>query len=376
MKVSIWDLDFYHNKKGFNIECMKVSSYHKQKGDVVNFIKNEFDITIDFDIMYVTKRDLNIQAPPISLLVDERVRVWGPGFKYFTNYKLAPVIAATRPDYLLYPKDDKLSRSDIVQFFDYNNNRLKKVQEFKNTFKNKNTLVADESFWKAQKQDILYALEILKKLSNISFSDEIPLKLVIDDPEISAAFLQLQFSKEANLRWENNLGHEIETANRIISFMRTFKSKNKGAKIGKIPFEPILLAHKIEGNGYNDVERCMQIIDIGKTNGLELTVKMLTNRLSTPYVHVFETLSSWSNRGIKLSLYEFIVIPLVKRYNKKLQEIYMTPSTWADESFREMIRLIETFPELRVYATHRWKSKHLEITKIDWLLLKEHTQYI
>jgi hypothetical protein len=123
------------------------------------------------------------------------------------------------------------------------------------------------------------------------------------------------------------LGHEIETANRIVSFMRTFKSKNKGAKIGKIPFEPILLAHKIEGNGYNDVERCMQIIDIGKTNGLELTVKMLTNRLSTPYVHVFETLSSWSNRGIKLSLYEFIVIPLVKRYNKKLQEIYMTPST-------------------------------------------------
>ena len=54
---------------------MKVSSYHKQKGDIVNFIKNEFDITIDFDIMYVTKRDLNIQAPPISLLVDERVRV-------------------------------------------------------------------------------------------------------------------------------------------------------------------------------------------------------------------------------------------------------------------------------------------------------------
>lgn len=147
MKVTIWDLDYYYTKKDFNIECMKISSFHKQKGDSINFVTNEFQVEMEFNLMYITKKSLKVQAPPLWLLENSKVRVWGEGFKYFTNYALPPVIAACRPDYLLYPeKATKKQRAEMVQFFDYRGNLLRKTQDYHNTFHNKNTLVVDQYF--------------------------------------------------------------------------------------------------------------------------------------------------------------------------------------------------------------------------------------
>ena len=46
MRVTIWDLDYYYaeNKRNcYNTEAMRISSYHQQMGDQVNFVRNEFE---------------------------------------------------------------------------------------------------------------------------------------------------------------------------------------------------------------------------------------------------------------------------------------------------------------------------------------------
>ena len=45
--ISIWDLDYYYSKDKkncFNPDAMKISSYHKQMGDKVNFVLTKYDI--------------------------------------------------------------------------------------------------------------------------------------------------------------------------------------------------------------------------------------------------------------------------------------------------------------------------------------------
>ena len=55
MLVSIWDLDYYYSdskKNLFNPDAMKISSYHKQLGDQINFVQKEEDINRPYDIYY------------------------------------------------------------------------------------------------------------------------------------------------------------------------------------------------------------------------------------------------------------------------------------------------------------------------------------
>jgi hypothetical protein len=350
---------------------MKVSSYHKQKGDTINFITNEFEINLPYDIMYITKRSWKIKAPPISILDRDNVRVWGEGFKFFTNYKLPPVIAATRPDYLLYPlKDTKSSRSDIVQFFDYNNKRITKSQDYRNIFKNKNTLVADENFWDAKVSEIIEVLNILKTAPNLSFVDPIKITAAISIDE----FKLLKFTKEADLKWENDLGNSTNSAMEIASFLNKFKANNPSAKIGPIYFKAITENHYDKNKALLDIQRCLEIIDLGKINGLQFAIDDLDNKLDTPYAHIVNTLISWSQKGYKLSLYEYIAQPLCRAHNNSIEGIYMNPKTWDNESFIAILRLLEDYPQLKQYAMRRWKDKLLEITKIDWDAVSRHTK--
>lgn len=126
---------------------MKISSFHKQKGDKINFITLPMHIDMKYDIMYITKKDDSLKNPPLRYLNNPNSRVWGAGFRYFTNYQLAPIILACRPDYLLYPElNDSFERANALQFFDYKGRRLPKVQDPENTFRKKKNLIIDTNF--------------------------------------------------------------------------------------------------------------------------------------------------------------------------------------------------------------------------------------
>lgn len=86
-KVSIWDMDFYY-KKSFtpNPIAMKLSSFHKQKGDLINFITEDYHINMSYDLYYIIKEKTSTPKPPGKLLDDKRVKLIGRPLRYFDNY--------------------------------------------------------------------------------------------------------------------------------------------------------------------------------------------------------------------------------------------------------------------------------------------------
>ena len=63
MRVTIWDLDYYYAKEKvncFNPDVMKISSYHKQLGDTINFVTTQDDIRRPYDLYYIIKENNNV----------------------------------------------------------------------------------------------------------------------------------------------------------------------------------------------------------------------------------------------------------------------------------------------------------------------------
>ena len=85
-RITIWDMDFYY-KRSFvpNPLAMKISSYHKQKGDLINFVEEEHHIKLTYDIYYIIKEKRSTPMPERKLLDDKRVRLIGHDFRFFDN---------------------------------------------------------------------------------------------------------------------------------------------------------------------------------------------------------------------------------------------------------------------------------------------------
>ena len=80
MRVTIWDLDYYYAKRKvncFNPDAMQISSYHKQRGDKVNFVQTEYDIHRPYDLYYIIKEKDKTPNAPMEFYLDSKVRWWG-----------------------------------------------------------------------------------------------------------------------------------------------------------------------------------------------------------------------------------------------------------------------------------------------------------
>ena len=49
-----------------NPDVQKISSYHKQKGDNVNFVLQQYDINRPYDIYYIIKENKKTPNPPLE----------------------------------------------------------------------------------------------------------------------------------------------------------------------------------------------------------------------------------------------------------------------------------------------------------------------
>ena len=77
MRVTIWDLDYYHAKEKvncFNPDVMKISSYHKQMGDTINFVTTQDDIRRPYDLYYIIKEDNKTPNPPLDFFTTRKIR--------------------------------------------------------------------------------------------------------------------------------------------------------------------------------------------------------------------------------------------------------------------------------------------------------------
>ena len=84
MRVGIWDLDYYYNKKQINnVDLMKISSFHKQLGDSVNLFEDEIDTKRPYELIYVSKNNPDIPTPPAHFMKRNDLRLVGKAFRFF-----------------------------------------------------------------------------------------------------------------------------------------------------------------------------------------------------------------------------------------------------------------------------------------------------
>ncbi len=123
---------------------MKISSYHKQKGDLINFVEKEFDINRPYDLFYIIKNDDKIKNPPLSFFMNPRVRWWGEAYKRRINWKMDNVMLACRPDYLLYPElTTPYERAEHIRLLNDKGEILPITQDYRNSFRNKMAIATD-----------------------------------------------------------------------------------------------------------------------------------------------------------------------------------------------------------------------------------------
>jgi len=53
---------------------MKLSSYHKQLGDSVILVENEYDINRPYDIYYICREKKDAPQPPAAFFLDRNIR--------------------------------------------------------------------------------------------------------------------------------------------------------------------------------------------------------------------------------------------------------------------------------------------------------------
>ena len=81
-------MDYYYaaeKRNSFNPDVMKISSYHKQKGDRVNFVLKKDDIYRPYDIYYIIRESSNTPLPPADFFLNSRVKWWGAANKARVN---------------------------------------------------------------------------------------------------------------------------------------------------------------------------------------------------------------------------------------------------------------------------------------------------
>lgn len=375
MKITIWDLDYYYAKEKvncFNPDVMKISSYHKQLGDTVNFVTREVDIWRFYDIIYIIKENDETPNPPFQFFTDPKVRWWGNAYRVRIKWKMSDAMLACRPDYLLYPEyNTVLERSEQVRLFNDAAQLLPHIQDYSNTFKKKRVILTDYNMWFADKKDIITALEMLQEVKNLTFYKPIWLQKIIDDKDIKDKFLSLKLSPGANIEW---LPISLKYFDKAIDFIQEFKAKFPAVSAGTLILHYLPNNHWMDRScALNDFEKIKSVIIKAKQKKIVFKIEMpIKCRLETPYFFIFEELCAWTEVNCKISWLEFIG----KQYklarslcNQK--DYWNKPQTW-NSLFRDLLR--QTWED-RTFLLIQWGLTSISENDIPWNLWKEEFKY-
>ena len=365
MKISIWDLDWYH-KQSFipNVKCMKISSFHKQKGDDIHFITTELEINFAYDTMYIVCEKPNTQLPPRKIIDDNRVVLIGAAFALYSKHKEpGAIIMACRPDYLLYETEerDKYGNANFVTFY-ANGKLITSQQDYHNTKLHKHfTIVADKWFWKASDEEIIYCLEILKQDKNLMFFEPISLRRILTNDLIRQKFLDLHFTTGTPFKWKNDFSSE--NIQPIIDFLLELRAKTKSG-LGFIPIKNRI------GLETDELEllRCMQIISQFKTHKLKCVIINQTKGKT-----IFETLETWTRYAMELSFVEYVLHPYCASSGILWYNIINNSIHWRNAKIDYLLYLLvsNTWANYRYTLFHQWGNEELNGRQIKYDYIKQ-----
>lgn len=102
MKIAVIDADLISRKRHRfpNLACMKLSGFHKERGDEV-VLKLDYDGLDDFDRVYISAVFTSTKVP-VNILMKDNVSYGGTGFFYDKATPLPEDVEHHMPDYHLY----------------------------------------------------------------------------------------------------------------------------------------------------------------------------------------------------------------------------------------------------------------------------------
>ena len=375
MIVLILDLDWMFDKSEVpNVNCTKLSSFHKQRKDTVYFVKDMSELTMKYDKIYICGDSDSTPTVNHTILNDKRTTLIGKKFELCGSKKLGSIIMGCRPDYLLYDvqdKDDSYKKANFITFFSDNGEKIVNRQNWKNTKKGiKRTIVTDTVLWKQNLRDIEECLELLKNEKNIVFLAPISINFLINNPSAKEKFFNLHFSKGTQFKWKNDVGSNEESAIKITSFINELRNYTK-SQIGAIP----LNAFESIDNGWQyDFERLIRAIAIFKKN----KIKCFLPPCGVVNHRLISWLIKWCDKGIENSFIEEMVFFNAARNGKRWFHIINDPHSWNDLRTREIIKLLSTemgqklLPQLSIQLG----NNNIDYTCIDFTIIKNNAYLI
>lgn len=126
MNIAVIDADLIgRNKHRFpNLACMKISGYHKSKGDSVTLKLDYEDLEV-FDEVYISKVFTDTPIPTLELDLLNNVKIGGTGFYFDQAPNLPDEIEHSFPDYQLYNAwiesqvEKGVRKSEFKEYTDY-----------------------------------------------------------------------------------------------------------------------------------------------------------------------------------------------------------------------------------------------------------------
>lgn len=375
MRVTIWDLDYYYAKEKvncFNPDVMKISSYHKQLGDTINFVQTQDDIRRPYDLYYIIKENSKTPNPPLDFFTNRKIRWWGNAYRVRVNWKMSDAMLGCRPDYLLYPEyNTQLERAEHVRFFNNNAELLPIYQDYHNTFKKKKVIVTDKYMWFSDNNSIMIALQRLEETKNLYFLKEIKIQKLLYDEKLKEQFLKLNFTPGVNFKWSKIKIEEFEDA---LQFLLQIKKLNPEVHLGCLRINYSDCGNKHWDNkesALKDFERLKEIILTGKRNKIRVKVDM-PEQLETPYAYLFSVIAEWTWHGSYRHCWlDYITAKFTGARNEDAVFYWNRPYQW-NEVFRDLLR--QTYLD-REFLLLQWGSnKHTE-NDIPWKLWEEEFKY-
>ena len=375
MKVSIWDLDYYYAEEKvncFNPDVMKISSYHKQLGDTINFVTTADDIRRQYDLYYIIKENRKTPNPPLDFFTNSKVRWWGDAYRVRVKWRMSDAMLGCRPDYLLYPEyNTSLERAEHIRLFNSDGKLLTLTQDYRNTFKRKRTIVTDKYMWHSDTNSLLIALKELENVKNVYFLNEISLRRLLNDKDLREQFLRLNFTSGTVFKWQIIKQDQIDAA---LEFLAELKKYNPRVNVGAVTIDYSEEKEKHwenKNSAMSDFEALKKIILKGKRNKVQIKVRLPQSLSESPYYYFFAALGDWtSGKMFKHSWLEYLT---TKHSKQKKEEfiLWNRPTLW-NEVFRDLLR--QTYED-REFLLHKWGNKSLAEVDVPWQVWEKEFKY-
>lgn len=372
MRVTIWDMDWY-SKHSFipNHIAQKLSSYHKQQGDIINFVEEEHHLSFDYDLMYILRNRSSTPMPPRQYINKLNVKLIGPEFKYYdNNYSTPMVVDMVRPDYSLYPEAERNSfvNAHMLQLL-HGRTPIPKRQDFQNygIKHHQVTLVVDNQLWRVETNILKELLNELKQYKNLAFLHPISLNRLMEDETLYNLFLELDLSNRGNLRFRNDYGSDYESVIKVIDFYLKLREKKQKLSIKPIPVKAIILNHWEDKKFYlEDLKRCLKIVDYAKEQKVHVILKTPSQRLESPYWYLFDSLEVWTSYYREMSYIESMVSSRAITTKERWYEILNDSekrSTPRSQFIAQLLVLDYEF--FAAHGVRQWGENRLDPSFID-----------